>query len=463
VNIKAKFVLPLVSALIFQVADLSAGAKTPGGGTACQNPVPINPVWNSCFTSQLSGCLDSTFNGTGFETTAISGNAEPVAVKQDSAGNLFVIGQVNYSNGTGAVAIVHYLANGALDQGFGSGGILVDQIAGSNSIFGTYDGGMDTTGNLLVVISLSNGYSVRRYSPAGVPDATFNSNALSAFSALKINRPNALRVQGDGKIVISGDYISSRKSAGGFVFRLNPDGTPDLTFGSNGLVLVTSLARARGAALQLIGANQYFVLGGTASNGFALVRLTPSGSIDTAFGTGGITTTSYCASAAIFGLAIDGVGNILAGGTTQLAVNGASKVLIARYTADGVLDTTFGDPSSSSRTRTGTTVLDTFGGVNQVTEIAPASDSAGHILLAGNGFSSAGKFLILARYNANGTLDSTFGGSVAATNFGNENNYVMQLPASNLTIQSNGDLVVTGGATLALGGSYVFGIARYWP
>jgi len=386
----------------------------------------------------------------------ISGNSEPVAVKQDSAGNLFVIGQVNYSNGTGAVEIVHYLANGALDQGFGSGGILVDQIAGSNSITGTYDGGMDTTGNLLVVISLSNGYSVRRYSPASVPDATFNSNALSSFSALTINRPDALRVQADGKIVISGDYISSRKSVG-FVFRLNPHGTPDLTFGSNGLVLVSSLARARGATLQLIGANQYFVLGGTASNEFALVRLTPSGSIDTAFGTGGITTTSYCASAAIFALAIDSGGNILAGGTPQLVTNGVSKVLIARYSANGALDTNFGDPS-------GSTALDTFGGVNQVTEIAPATDSAGHILLAGNGYGSAGKFLFLARYNSNGTLDSTFGSrGVAATNFGNDNNYVMQLPASNLAILANGELVVTGGATLTSGGSYVFGVARYWP
>jgi hypothetical protein len=102
--------------------------------------------------------------------------------------------------------------------------------------------------------------------------------------------------------------------------------------------------------------------------------------------------------------------------------------------------------------------------VNQVTEIAPESDSAGHVLLAGNGYGSAGKFLILARYNSNGTLDSGFGsGGIAATNFGNNNNYVMQLPASNLTIQLNGELVVTGGATLVSGGSYVFGIARYWP
>jgi hypothetical protein len=124
-------------------------------------------------------------------------------------------------------------------------------------------------------------------------------------------------------------------------------------------------------------------------------------------------------------------------------------MLIARYSATGVLDTTFGDPSSSSGTRTGTTVLDIFGGTNQVTEVAPAMDSSGHILLAGNGYGSAGKFLFLARYSANGTLDSTFGsGGVAATNFGNDNNFVMQLPASNLTIQSNGELVVTGGSFL---------------
>jgi uncharacterized delta-60 repeat protein len=460
---KARFVLPLVSTLMFYVADLSAAGK-PGGGNACQNPVPVNPVWDSCTTgSQLSGCLDSTFNGTGLATTAFGGNAEPVAVRQDVNGNSYVIGQVNYSDGSAALAITRYLVNGTLDTGFASGGILIDRISGTTSIFGTYDGSMDAAGDLLVVISLSNGYSVRRYSPAGVPDATFNNNALSAFSALTINRPDALRVQSDGKIVISGDYISSKKSVG-FAFRLNPDGTADASFGSKGLVLVSSLALARGAALQSAGLDQYFLLGGTASNGFALIRLTPSGSIDTTFGSGGITITSHCQSAAIFGLATDADGNILAGGATQLATNGASKILIARYTANGTLDDTFGDPSSSSGTRTGTTVLDTFGGTNNVSEIVPTLDSAGHILLAGNGFGSSGKFLVVARYNSNGTLDSTFGsGGVAATNFGNDNNYVMQLPASNLTIQSNGELVLTGGTTLASGGSYVFGIARYWP
>ena len=459
---KARLALALVTTLMFPVLDLSAAGK-PGGGTGCQNPIPINPVWNSCTSgSQLSGCLDATFNGTGLETTSISGNPEPVAVKQTAAGNLFVIGQVNYSNGTGAVAIVHYLPNGQLDQGFGSGGTLIDQIAGSNSIFGTYDAGMDASGNLLVLISLSKGYAVRRYSPSGVSDATFNNNAQSSFSGLTIDRPDALHVQSDGKIVISGDYISSKKVVG-FAFRLNSDGTADSTFGSKGLVLVSSLAIARGAALQSIGASQDLVLGGTASNGFALVRLTPSGSIDATFGSGGIAITSHCQTAAIFSLATDAAGNILAAGSTQLTTNGASKMLIARYSATGVLDTTFGDPSSSSGTRTGTTVLDIFGGTNQVTEVAPAMDSSGHILLAGNGYGSAGKFLFLARYSANGTLDSTFGsGGVAATNFGNDNNFVMQLPASNLTIQSNGELVVTGGATLVSGGSSVFGVARYW-
>ena len=464
-NVKASFVLSVVSALMFQVSGLSAAAAKPsGGGNSCQNPVPINPVWNSCTNRQVPGCLDTTFNGTGLETTAFAGNPEPVAVKQEvGSSNLFVIGQANYSNGTGAVAIVHYLQDGTLDPNFGTVGVLIDQIAGSNGIFGTYDGGMDAAGNLLVLISLTNGYSVRRYSPGGIPDATFNNNALNALSGLTINRPDALRVQNDGKILISGDYISSRKSVG-FVFRLNPDGTTDRSFGSQGLVLVSSVARARGATLQTVAGNQDFVLGGTASNGFALVRLTPSGSIDAAFGAGGIATTSYCALAAIFSLAVDGDGNILAAGETQLATNGAYKLLIARYTANGALDTTFGDPSSSSGARIGTTVLDTFGGTNNVTEIAPALDSAGHILLAGNGFSSAGKFLILARYNSNGTLDSTFAShGVAATNFGNDNNFVMQLPASNLAIQSNGELVVTGGATLVSGGSNVVGIARYWP
>lgn len=462
----AKSVLLMVSALMLQVASQAIAAKPGGGGTGCQSPVPVNPVVNSCTTnSDLPGCLDATFNGTGLVTTGVNGTLEPTAVKQDAAGNLFVIGQVNYSNGTGALVIVHYLADGTLDQGFATGGVLVDASGGS----GTYDAGMDAAGNLLVGASIATGVTVRRYSPAGVPDSAFNSNAATAFSALtSINRADALRIQGDGKIVVSGDYIVNKRSVG-FVFRINGDGTTDTTFGSSGLALVSSLTRSRGATLQTIGGNNYFVLGGIGSSGFGLVRLNASGAIDSTFGSGGITNTSYCASAAIFSLSTDATGNILAAGETQLATNGAYKLLVARYTPNGILDTTFGNPSSSSGTRTGTTVLDTYGGTNQITEIIPENDSAGHILLAGNAYLSTGsfstnKYLFIARYNQNGTLDSTFGsGGVAATDFGYGNNYVMNLPASNLTVQADGKLVVTGGATLVSGGSYVSGVARYWP
>jgi uncharacterized delta-60 repeat protein len=383
--------------------------------------------------------------------------AEPVAVKQDANGNLFVIG----GSTTGDIVIAHYLPTGALDQNFASGGILIDPGAG-----GSYDAAIDASGNLLVVISVPNGYSVRRYIYSSLtdgiaPDTAFNNNAKSSFSGLTIDRPDAVRIQSDGKILVSGDYISSRKVLG-FAFRINPDGTTDSSFGSKGLVLLSNVVIARGAALQSVGMHQDLVLGGTASGGFAMTRLTPSGLIDTTFGTGGTTTTPFCSGAAIFGLGIDGSGNILAAGTAQLATNGAYKILVARYSANGALDNTFGDPSSSSGARTGTTVLDTFGGTNNVSQVAP--DSSGRALVAGNGYSSSGKFLYIARYNSNGTLDSTFGShGVAATNFGNENNFVMQLPASNLTIQSNGEPVVTGGATLTSGGSYVFGVARYWP
>ncbi len=54
-------------------------------------------------------------------------------------------------------------------------------------------------------------------------------------------------------------------------------------------------------------------------------------------------------------------------------------------------------------------------------------------------------------------------GGVAAVNFGNNNNYVMQLPADNLVIQSDGKYALTGGATVLSGGSYEFAVARYWP
>ena len=448
--------------------------QSSGNSKASCTSVPVNPVPNACASSTATtGCLDSTFGSGGLVLTSTT-SSEPVAVKQQADGKLVAIGQINDSSSQ-SIEIVRYNLDGSLDTSFGSNGIVEDfTFPGGVCCYGTFDGAIDQSGNILVLGQSPNGNFVRRYTPSGGPDAVFNSNSVSSFISGISSK--SLRLQPDGKLLITGSYFPPKGggSVKAFVMRLNTDGTPDSSFGSGGLSLVSVMPTSKGLALQTFNAQQYIVAGGaTSSNVFGLIRLTPTGALDTTFGSNGLASTSYCTASGIYSLAVDNSGDILAAGLVQLVQNGVHKIEVARYTSAGALDTTFGDPSNSTNGRTGITVLDTFGYTSEVASIAPVFDGSGnltHILVAGDGLEQMGsssiyKYLILARYNPDGSLDSTFGtGGVTAVNFGNYNNYVMQLPASNLAIQSNGEYAIIGGATtLQSGGNYDFSLARLWP
>src|SRR5262249_26158088 len=146
---------------------------------------------------------------------------------------------------------------------------------------------------------------------------------------------------------------------------------------------------------------------------FGLVRLTPSGTLDSSFGaSGGVASTSFCGNPSTgFSISVDPLGNIVAGGTGSVASGGAPQFWTARLTSSGTLDTSFGDPSTSGLGRTGQTMLDFFGNQNRITSIQPVLDANGNetaFLVAGyaylqTGASTFNKYLVIARYHADGT------------------------------------------------------------
>jgi uncharacterized delta-60 repeat protein len=75
---------------------------------------------------------------------------------------------------------------------------------------------------------------------------------------------------------------------------------------------------------------------------FALARYNRDGSLDSGFGTGGIVTTSLGAlDSAIFGIALQEDGKIVAVGGRGLGMGGPDYA-VARYRTDGSLDLGFG-------------------------------------------------------------------------------------------------------------------------
>src|SRR5207249_312267 len=136
---------------------------------------------------------------------------------------------------------------------------------------------------------------------------------------------------------------------------------------------------------------------------FAVGRYNADGSLDVNFGTGGTVTTDFGGYDAAAGVALQADGKIVVTGSTG---PGSYSFAVARYNADGSLDTSFGTG--------GKVITGSFFSYGYVSSIAAQAD--GKIVVAET---SGGDFL-LARYNANGTLDHGFDGDgVVTTDFGN--------------------------------------------
>jgi uncharacterized delta-60 repeat protein len=183
-------------------------------------------------------------------------------------------------------------------------------------------------------------------------------------------------------------------------------GSLDTTFGTAGIV-TTSFAdgvagvggfeQSNGDIVAVAQVN--FV--NNVGTGIGLVRYTSAGELDTTFGTNGVTVTTFAGIAFDpFGFAVRKNGDILIGGVATTR-SGRNEFGLARYTANGVLDTTFG---------TGGLVT---------TKAGARSDAPSALLLQPNGQIVMGGFEVgghgvsgmmsLVRYNANGSLDTTFG------------------------------------------------------
>lgn len=167
--------------------------------------------------------------------------------------------------------------------------------------------------------------------------------------------------------------------------------SPDPTFGDNG-VAVTMLV-GPGASNTLEAAARQsdgrIVVGGS-----ALARFTADGALDPTFGGNGSVDVPY----RIRGVAIQDDGKIVVVGETREVV-GAANVVLARFLADGSVDATFGAG--------GDTVVDVSGGRDQMNAIAIAP--GGDIVVAGCSTESSDRNTAVLRLNGDGVLDATFG------------------------------------------------------
>ena len=285
------------------------------------------------------------------------------------------------------------------------------------------------------------------------------------LGALTVGR--AIAVQVDGKLVVAGSAVSANGVQGFELRRYDADGTLDTSFGpsQSGEVITDFFGVADSAYALAIQPDGKIVVGGAATQvggnvDFALARYNPNGTLDTGFGpaqTGLVTTDFYGNTDDITGLAIQPDGKIVAEGTTVIS-GSDSAFALARYNSDGALDTSFGPA------RTGL-ITTSFGG-EYMEAWALALQPDGKVVVAGNTGVSPDQpstfNFALARYNPDGSLDTSFGPSRTGTVSTDLLNYYDSARA--VAIQPNGDIVVAGIAGLsAAGGNVDTALVRYLP
>ncbi|MBC1238437.1 DUF4347 domain-containing protein [Nostoc sp. 2RC] len=322
------------------------------------------------------------------------------------------------------------LAPGNLDTTFGVGGKVITDIGSSDT---AYSVAIQADGKIVVVGESynSNGnFAVARYNPDGSLDNTFgNSGKAIADFTNQSDRAYTVTIQSDGKILIAGITYNGNQTDAALV-RYNSNGSLDTTFGNGGKVVTNFEGKSEWIYSIAVQPDGKIVVGGSVDpNDFALIRYNSDGSLDSSFGNGGRVITSMSdGQDFIASILIQPDGKIVV--TGGVMVNGNNNFILARYNSNGSLDTNFG---SNGKVITDFPGTDDFG--NSV-----ALQSDGKIVVAGStgNIGSNGDFA-LARYNSNGTLDTSFGnGGKVVTDLGGND------AGQSLAILQNGKIVVSG-------------------
>ncbi len=230
----------------------------------------------------------------------------------------------------------------------------------------------------------------------GALDAGFGSGgtAVTSLGTNLVGYGAGVAVQPDGAILLAGYTTSPSYTDADFTLvRYNPDGTLDTSFGSAGAVF-TDFRGARdfghAVAVQPDGA---ILVAGPAASGvntdFAVARYTAGGQLDTGFGTSRTVLTDFgSGSDAGYAIVLQPDGQILVAGRAE---NGVQGFALARYSADGSVDTSFGSG--------GMVTTDFGGGIDEGRAAALQPDGA--VLVAGRAANGADYDLAVARYEGN--------------------------------------------------------------
>ena len=329
----------------------------------------------------FSGVFDTTFNGSGYYTEAVQPPANFTNATADgltdvavqSNGAIVVGGQVGPSTADND-GLIRLNANGTLDTSFGQGGTVITALPSGINAVGVSQVLIQPDGKIVVLETVTvTGSSpaedaslVFRFNTNGSLDTTFGTSGEVILDSDTIGVSNATfdtaALQSNGQIVVAGTTpITTTQSTYEFtqvaVVRLDANGTVDTTYGTGGLVTISSFTANQLATLPYgalesadalaIDAEGRAVLSATSSaftgveggissttyNGYVF-RLNTNGSVDPTLGQSGL-QASGIAQPLPNGLLVEPSGEILVAGYGNPEVNNGA--FLAGLNPDGTL------------------------------------------------------------------------------------------------------------------------------
>jgi uncharacterized delta-60 repeat protein len=339
---------------------------------------------------------------------------------------------------------------GSLDISFGSNGFSRVSLSNSNKS-GLNAMILQPDGKIIAAGQVSMGgnrFALVRYNTNGSFDTSFATNGYNTATPGTSDSLSFIALQSDGKIVGVGSATLSGIQRLALV-RYHTDGTLDTTFGTNGFTAVIPPDLVAGAKVLssgfmiqpddkiIIGAKYGSTspsLGGGALTPIGIGRYNSNGTLDTTFATGLVPGNGFSSniigdsSNTISAIARQSDGKIVAVGST-----GPDNFMIVRYNIDGSLDTSFNTTGYNLLTPSVCKKYNVLEGL----VIQPD----GKIVACGGSDDGSGSvaWVVLTRYNSNGSLDISF-----ATN-----GYNFSTPASydyaySIAVQSDSKIVVCG-------------------
>lgn len=335
-----------------------------------------------------------------------------------------------------AITVAAYAQPGSPDKSFGKQGVFLDTsiwalcyataIQPDGKILA---GGLseDTERPLIPVLYLA------RYNTNGSIDQSFGENGktlIRTVANIKAISARKIVVQPDNKILALCRFVPGALYGDVGLIRLNEDGSVDNSFGTNGFVLTTLSPWEDvlgGLALQPDGK---IVVSGNRQDDESqpgpefVLRYLPDGTPDESFGVNGQVFTYFTSNSTPGDVLLQPDGKIVTGSEYGALT---SQFQLVRYNANGTIDESFGTNGIAR-------LKPVSGFFSQLSSLALQAD--GKIIAAG-GYGT----MSLARFNANGTVDASFGNLGGYTNF-----YTPGITAisKNVFLTKDNKIVITG-------------------